>query len=67
FHGPSAIARGQQVFYVTERAVFQLESSGLKLIEVAPGIDLQREVLEQMEFVPQIATTLLSMPLPDFS
>lgn len=65
FHGPSAIARGQQVLYVTERAVFELTASGLCLIELAPGIHLQREVLEQMEFAPQIAASLLPMRIPD--
>jgi len=67
FHGPSAMARGQQVLYVTERAVFELTPSGLRLIEIAPGIELRREVLEQMEFAPQIASSLQPMLLPDFS
>ncbi len=52
FHGPSAMARGQQVIYVTERAVFELTAKGLKLIEVTPGLDFQRDVLDQMEFQP---------------
>ncbi len=52
FHGPSAIERGQEVLYVTERAVFQLTSDGLALIETAPGIDLQTQILDQMEFTP---------------
>ncbi len=55
FHGPSAIARGQQVRYITERAVFELTTEGLRLIELAPGIDLHRDVLDQMEFTPQVA------------
>ena len=54
FHGPSAIERGQEVFYVTERAVFQLTSDGLALIETAPGIDLQTQILDQMEFSPLV-------------
>jgi propionate CoA-transferase len=54
FHGPSALARGQDVLYVTERAVFRLTPEGLALIEVAEGIDVQTQVLEQME----ISTTL---------
>ena len=52
FHGPTALAQGQRVVYVTERAVFELTTSGLKLIEVMPGIDLQTQVLDQMEFRP---------------
>ena len=52
FHGPSALARGQEVLYVTERAVFRLTPHGLQLTEVADGIDLQTQVLGQMEFRP---------------
>ncbi|NOY00358.1 MAG: acyl CoA:acetate/3-ketoacid CoA transferase, partial [Verrucomicrobia bacterium] len=52
FHGPAAIERGQEVLYVTERAVFQLTPKGLALIEIAPGIDLQTQILDQMEFSP---------------
>lgn len=52
FHGPSALARGQQVRYVTEHAVFELCEQGLHLIELAPGSDLQRDVLASMAFVP---------------
>ena len=52
FHGPTALARGQQVLYVTERAVFELTGEGLRLIELAPGIDLERDVLARMQFRP---------------
>ena len=52
FHGPSALARGQRVLYVTERAVFELTVQGLKLVEHSPGIDLQTQVLDQMQFTP---------------
>ena len=52
FHGPTAIARGQQVLYVTERAVFELTAQGLKLVEVMPGIDREKQVFDQMEFRP---------------
>lgn len=55
FHGPTAVSRGQQVLYVTERAVFELASTGLCLIEVMPGFDVQKDVLDQMQFVPQVA------------
>ncbi|HYF37982.1 MAG TPA: malonate decarboxylase subunit alpha [Prosthecobacter sp.] len=54
FHGPTALQQGQQVLYVTERAVFELTREGLRLVEVAEGIDLQRQVLEQMDFIPKL-------------
>ena len=62
FHGPSSLARGQQVLYVTERAVFELTHSGLALIELAKGADLQKHVLQQMEFAP---TMTRLRPMPD--
>lgn len=54
FSGQIAAAKHQDVLYVTERAVFRLGSEGLELIEIAPGIDLQRDVLDQIDFRPQI-------------
>ncbi len=58
FHGPTALQQGQQVIYVTERAVFELTAEGLCLIELAPGMDLQSDVLDQMEFTPRLAPHL---------
>jgi propionate CoA-transferase len=58
FSGEQALARGQQVRYITERAVFELRPEGVTLIEVAEGLDVQRDVVDQMGFVPQIADDL---------
>jgi propionate CoA-transferase len=54
FSGPYAVRRGQPVLYITERCVFQLGPDGLELIEVAPGIDVERDVVAQMGFEPVI-------------
>jgi propionate CoA-transferase len=65
FHGPSALRRGQQVLYVTERAVFELEAGGLRLVEIAPGIDLESEVLAKMGFRPAVSPSLRPLVLGD--
>lgn len=52
FSGRRAAELGQRVLYVTERCVFELTPRGLLLSEVAPGIDLQRDILERMAFAP---------------
>jgi propionate CoA-transferase len=58
--GKAAREKGQEVLYVTERAVFRLGKDGLELIEVAPGIDPAKDILPQMEFPvtvpPNVAT-----------
>ena len=63
FSGNEASRRGQQVYYVTERCVFRKTAAhtALELIEIAPGIDLQKDVLDQMEFVPVISKGLKVM------
>lgn len=52
--GAQGLERAQQVVYVTERAVFQLTSDGLVLTEVAPGIDVRKDVLDRMAFAPLV-------------
>ena len=54
FSGAYATARGQGVLYVTERCVFALRADGLELIEIAPGIDIDRDILALMDFKPLI-------------
>ncbi len=62
FSGERARQLGQSVLYVTERCVFRLaESGGLELIEIAPGIDLERHILAQMDFTPAISPQLRLM------
>ena len=62
FSGERARKLGQRVLYVTERCVFQLApTAGLELIEIAPGIDLQRDILAQMDFTPAISPQLRQM------
>ncbi|MBS6365858.1 MAG: 3-oxoacid CoA-transferase [Clostridiales bacterium] len=61
FSGPYAVESGQEILYVTERAVFRLTREGLMLTEIAPGIDLQTQVLDQMEFLPLVSPELKQM------
>ena len=54
FSARRAVADGKEVIYITERAVFEATADGLLLTEIAPGIDLQKDILDQMEFAPII-------------
>jgi acyl CoA:acetate/3-ketoacid CoA transferase len=62
FSGPRARELGQDVLYITERAVFRLAAAGIELIEVAEGVDVQRDVVERMQFKP-IVREVRRMPL----
>lgn len=61
FSGTMARQRGQHVLYVTERCVMRLADDGLELIEIAPGIDLQRDVLDCAEFALKVSPDLRLM------
>ena len=61
FSGPEAVRKGQQVLYITERAVFRLSEQGLVLTEIAPGVDLQRDILDLLDFVVEVAENLKEM------
>jgi propionate CoA-transferase len=59
YNGKVALKNGQNALYVTERAVFRLSENGPMLIEVAKGVDIQKDILDQMEFTPLIAEDLI--------
>ena len=61
FSGPVAAANDQTVLYVTERCVFRLVKDGIELIEIAPGIDLEVDILANMTFKPLISPNLTVM------
>lgn len=61
YNGKIARNKKQKMHYVTERAVFELRPEGLTLIEIAPGIDLQTQILDLMEFKPIISPNLREM------
>lgn len=66
FSGPYAITKDQTILYVTERCVFSLCRDGMELIEIAPGIDLEKDILAHMEFRPVIRDTLKMMDMRIF-
>ncbi|MGC8805517.1 MAG: hypothetical protein ACP5QD_06265, partial [Candidatus Ratteibacteria bacterium] len=61
FSSEYAIKKHQKVLYITERAVFQLDQAGLVLIEIAPGVDIDKDVISKMDFVPKISDKLKTM------
>jgi propionate CoA-transferase len=61
YNGAYAAELGQEVLFVTERAVFRRDPEGLTLIEIAPGLDVEADVLAQMAFRPQVSDDLKTM------
>jgi propionate CoA-transferase len=61
FSGDYARRQNREVLYVTERAVFRLDAEGFVLAEVAPGIDIDKDVLALMDFRPRIAPSVALM------
>jgi propionate CoA-transferase len=66
FSGAYAIETKQPVLFITERAVFTLEEGQMTLIEIAPGIDLEKDIIGQMGFRPRISPNLKLMPAEIF-
>jgi acyl CoA:acetate/3-ketoacid CoA transferase len=67
FSGKRAVAQGQDITYVTERCVMKLTPDGIMLTEIAPGIDLERDILAQSEFPLIVSDTLKIMHAGLFS
>ncbi len=61
FSGAQALKSGQTVLYITERCVFRLTADGLELTEIAPGVDIERDIMGQMDFRPHVAADLKQM------
>jgi propionate CoA-transferase len=61
FSGEHSSRRKQPVIFVTERCVFRLTTGGLELVEIAPGVDLERDILARMEFRPLVSPQLSRM------
>jgi len=61
FSGEIAVEQKREIIYITERCVFRLTPQGLMLTEVAPGIDIQKDILDHMDFRPLVADELMTM------
>lgn len=66
FNGELSLKDNKKIYYITERAVFRLIPEGLELIEIAPGADLQKDILDQMDFRP-VMKNIRQMPAEIFN
>lgn len=67
FSGPEALKRGHDITFITERAVLKLTETGLVVTEVAPGMDIQKDVLDQIGFPVAVADTVKMMDVRLFN
>jgi propionate CoA-transferase len=67
FSGEYGARSGQEILYVTERCVFRLIDGKMTIIEVAPGVDIDKDIIGQMEFIPEISKVLKLMDSSLFS
>ena len=66
FSGDYAVKSGQDVTFLTERAVLKLTPDGLMLTEIAPGVELEQDILAQMEFRPLISPSCVRWTTASF-
>ncbi len=62
FNGREAVKKGQEVVYITERAVFKLINGKMTLVEYAPGMDIEKDIIAYMAFRPELSPDLKPMP-----
>jgi propionate CoA-transferase len=67
FNGPNAVRNGKDVTYMTERAIFKLIDGKLTLVEYAPGLDIERDILAWMGFRPEVSADAKPIPALYFS
>lgn len=67
FSGTQAMKNGKEVLYITERAVFKLIHNGIELVEYAPGVDIEKDIIKKMEFEPRVSKNLKEMDARIFS